>query len=156
MSEIDFMRAAIEITRKGIDAGQSPFGAVIVKDKEIVAATHNTVWLTTDPTAHAEVNCIRAAAKSLHAIGLENCTLYSTTEPCPMCLSAIHWAKIKRVVFGATITDAANAGFKELFIDARDMVRLGQSPLIVDSGLLQKECAALFDEWKKAGKCQAY
>lgn len=156
MTEADFMRAAIEVTLKGIDAGQSPFGSVIVQHNAIVAATHNTVWLTTDPTAHAEVNCIRAAARSLNTIFLRGCTLYSTTEPCPMCLSAIHWAKIERVVFGATIADAADAGFKELFIDARNMVKLGGSPLIVESGLLQEECAALFDKWKKAGKCQAY
>jgi guanine deaminase len=156
MTEVDYMRAAIEITRKGIAAGQSPFGSIIVSNNVVVAATHNTVWLTTDPTAHAEVNCIRAAAKALRAIALSGCTLYSTTEPCPMCLAAIHWAKIDRVVFGATIADAADAGFKELFIDAKKMAALGGSPLVVESGLLQAECAALFDEWKKAGKCQAY
>lgn len=156
MTEADFMRAAIDKTRDGIAAGQSPFGSVIVRDNAIVVATHNTVWLTTDPTAHAEVNCIRAAAKAINNIVLKGCTLYSTTEPCPMCLSAIHWAKIDRVVFGATIGDAANAGFAELFIDATEMVKMGRSPLIVESGLLQTECAALFDEWKKAGKCRAY
>lgn len=156
MTEADFMRAAIAKTRDGIAAGQSPFGSVIVHDNKIIATTHNTVWLTTDPTAHAEVNCIRAAAKAINNIFLRGCTLYSTTEPCPMCLSAIHWAKIDRVVFGATIGDAANAGFAELFIDAKEMARMGRSPLIVESGLLQAECAALFDEWKKAGKCRAY
>ncbi len=156
MTEADFMRAAIAKTRDGIAAGQSPFGSVIVRDQAIIAATHNTVWLTTDPTAHAEVNCIRAAAKSLNNIALNGCTLYSTTEPCPMCLSAIHWAKIDRVVFGATIADASDAGFAELIIPAKDMARMGRSPLIVESGLLQTECAALFDEWKKAGKCRAY
>jgi tRNA(Arg) A34 adenosine deaminase TadA len=156
MTAADFMRAAIAKTRAGIADGQSPFGSVIVQNNAIVAATHNTVWLTTDPTAHAEVNCIRAAAKALNNISLHGCTLYSTTEPCPMCLSAIHWAKIDRVVFGATIADAAGAGFAELFIDAKDMAKMGRSPLIVDSGLLQAECAALFDEWKKAGKGRAY
>jgi len=156
MTEADYMREAIAITRKGIDAGQSPFGSVIVKNGVVVAATHNTVWLTTDPTAHAEVNCIRAAAKALQSIALDGCTLYSTTEPCPMCLSAIHWAKIDRVVFGATIGDAADAGFKELFVPAATLAEMGKSPLIVEFGLLRKECAALFDEWKKAAKCRAY
>src|SRR4051794_15872306 len=113
MKDEEYMRLAIAKTREGIAAGQSPFGAVIVRDGKVVAATHNTVWLTTDPTAHAEVNCIRAAASVLKTIALEGCTLYSTTEPCPMCLSAIHWAKIERVVFGATIEDAATAGFAE-------------------------------------------
>ena len=103
MTDEDFMRLAIEKTREGIAAGQSPFGSAIVKNGEVVAVTHNTVWKTTDPTAHAEVNCIRRAAASLGTIELAGCTLYSTCEPCPMCLAASHWAKIDRVVFGATI-----------------------------------------------------
>jgi len=150
------MRLAIEKPREGIAAGQSPFGSLIVREGKVVAVTHNTVWLTTDPTAHAEVNCIRAAAKALNTIFLHGCTLYSTTEPCPMCLSAIHWAKIERVVFGATIGDAAAAGFHELFVPAKDLATLGKSPLKVESGLLQAECAALFDEWKNSGKARAY
>jgi guanine deaminase len=156
MSDADFMRLAIKKTRDGIQAGQSPFGSLIVKDDEVVAVTHNTVWQTTDPTAHAEVNCIRAAAKALNTIFLHGCTLYSTTEPCPMCLAASHWAKVDRVVFGATIADAAEAGFKELFVAAQDLCKMGRSHLKVESGLLREECAALFAEWKKAGKCQAY
>jgi guanine deaminase len=156
VTEPDLMRLAIEKTREGTDAGQSPFGSLIVREGKVVAVTHNTVWLTTDPTAHAEVNCIRAAAKALNTIFLHGCTLYSTTEPCPMCLSAIHWAKIERVVFGATIGDAAAAGFHELFVPAKDLATLGKSPLKVESGLLQAECAALFDEWKNSGKARAY
>src|SRR5437763_1302415 len=146
MTEADFMRLAIEKTREGIAAGQSPFGSVIVRGGEVVAATHNTVWATTDPTAHAEVNCVRAAAGKLKAINLHGCTLYSTTEPCPMCLSAIHWAKIERVVFGATIAAAADAGFHELFVTAKELAELGISPLKVETGLLQADAAALFGE----------
>jgi guanine deaminase len=156
MTDADFMRLAITKTREGIDAGQSPFGSVIGRGGEVVAATHNTVWKTTDPTAHAEVNCIRATAAKLQSIFLNGCTLYSTTEPCPMCLAAIHWAKIDRVVFGATIVDAAAAGFHELFVPAKDLATIGKSPLKVESGLLQAECAALFDEWKRSGKARAY
>lgn len=156
MTEEDFMRQAIRITREGIAAGQSPFGAVIVKNGELVAATHNTVWRDTDPTAHAEVNCIRKAAKVLNTIFLNGCTLYSTTEPCPMCLAAIHWAKIDKVIFGACITDAAEAGFCELHVDARVLAELGKSPLVVESGLLARECAALFGEWRAAGLCKPY
>jgi guanine deaminase len=156
MTEADFMRVAIERTREGIAAGQSPFGSVIVRGGEVVAATHNTVWLTTDPTAHAEVNCIRAAASKLKTIFLTGCTLYSTTEPCPMCLSAIHWSRIGRVVFGATIADASAAGFHELFMPAKELAALGRSPLKVESGLLQAECVALFEEWKRSGKARAY
>jgi len=156
MTDEDYMSLAIQKAREGIAAGQSPFGSVIVRGGEVVAATHNTVWHDGDPTAHAEVNCIRSAALMLKTIFLHGCTLFSTTEPCPMCLAAIHWAKIDRVVFGATIADAAEAGFCELAVDARVLAKMGQSPLLVESGLLRKECAALFDQWKKAGLCQAY
>jgi tRNA(Arg) A34 adenosine deaminase TadA len=156
MTDAEYMRLAIEKTREGIDAGQSPFGSVIVRGDVVVAVAHNTVWMTTDPTAHAEVTCIRTAAGKLKSIFLTGCTLYSTTEPCPMCLAAIHWAKIERVVFGATIADAAAAGFHELFVPAKELAVLGKSPLKVESGLLQAECAALFDEWKRSGKARAY
>jgi tRNA(Arg) A34 adenosine deaminase TadA len=156
MTDEDYMRMAIQKTREGIVAGQSPFGAVIVRDGRVVAATHNTVWRTGDPTAHAEVNCIRQAAAVLKTIALRGCTLYSTTEPCPMCLSASHWAKIDRVVYGASMADAAAAGFCELQVDARTLADMGKSHLHVDSGLLREECASLFAEWKKAGLSKAY
>jgi tRNA(Arg) A34 adenosine deaminase TadA len=145
------MMLAIEKGREGIAQGQSPFGAVIVRGGVVVAASHNTVWRDNDPTAHAEVNCIRDAAKALGTIALKGCMLYSTCEPCPMCLAAIHWAKIGRVVFGATIADASAAGFSELNVAARDLARLGHSPVVVESGLLQEECARLFAEWRAAG-----
>ncbi len=150
------MRLAIEKTREGIAGGQSPFGSIIVKGGEVVALTHNTVWRDTDPTAHAEVNGLRAAAKVLRTIDLAGCTLYSTCEPCPMCLAAIHWAKVDRIVFGASIDDAALAGFRELPIAAETLAELGRSPLVVEGGLLREDCAALFDEWKKAGLCGTY
>src|SRR4051812_23793270 len=101
MSEVEWMRQAIEKTREGIRAGQTPFGAVVVQDGKLVSSTHNTVWRDTDPSAHAEVNAIRAAAKALGKIDLAGTVMYTTTEPCPMCLSAIHWANIDRVVYGA-------------------------------------------------------
>jgi tRNA(Arg) A34 adenosine deaminase TadA len=156
MSEQDFMWLAIRKTQEGIAAGQSPFGSVIVQGDKVVAATHNTVWRDTDPTAHAEVNCIRAAARALSTIALQGCTLYSTTEPCPMCLSAIHWAKIDRVVFGATIADATAAGFSELHVAAKTLAEMGKSPLRVESGLLREECADLFAQWKKSGLARSY
>jgi tRNA(Arg) A34 adenosine deaminase TadA len=156
MRELDLMRMAIEKTREGIAAGQSPFGAVIVRDSEVIASTHNTVWRDTDPTAHAEVNCLRSAAAVLSTIDLRGCTMYSTCEPCPMCLAAIHWAKIDRVVYGATIADAAAAGFHELHVAAEDLAAMGRSPLKVEGGLLRSECAALFEEWKQLGRCGTY
>jgi guanine deaminase len=156
MTDVDSMRLAIRKAQDGIAGGQSPFGAVIIKDEEVIAATHNTVWRDCDPTAHAEVNCIRRAASALKTISLDGCIMYSTTEPCPMCLSAIHWAKIERVVYGATIADAAAAGFCELFVAAKKLVEMGKSPLRVGSGLLREECAALFAQWKVAGMARSY
>ena len=148
MTEAEAMRLAIRKAQEGIVAGQSPFGSVMVRAGEVVAETHNS--------AHAEVNCIRRAAAALGTIFLHGCTMYSTTEPCPMCLSAIHWAKIDRVVYGATIAEAAAAGFSELRIDAKTMVEIGKSPLRVDSGLLREECADLFNQWLRSGKAAPY
>lgn len=156
MTDADFLRLAIRAAREGIAAGQSPFGSVIVRGGAVLAASHNTVWFDTDPTAHAEVNNIRAAARALGSIALAGCTLYSTCEPCPMCLSAIHWAKIDRVVYGAAIADAAAAGFSELRVAARDLARMGGSPLIVEGGLLAEECRALFEEFRRVSPGKIY
>jgi guanine deaminase len=152
----DFLRLAIRAAREGIAAGQSPFGSVIIRDGAVIAASHNTVWRDTDPTAHAEVNNIRAAARALGSINLAGCTLYTTCEPCPMCLSAIHWAKIDRVVYGAAITDAAAAGFSELRVAASELARLGRSPLLVEGGLLVEECRALFEEFRRVSAGKTY
>jgi len=156
MNEEVFMRMAIQKAREGIEAGQTPFGAVIVWGGEVVAAAHNTVWRDTDPTAHAEINAIRQASSVLRRINLSGCTMFSTCEPCPMCLSAIHWAKIQRVVFGASIEDAAAAGFSELHVSAERLVRLGGGVVRVEPGPLQEECRALFEEWKRRGLSRAY
>lgn len=156
MTDAEFLRVAIAKAREGIAAGQSPFGAVAARDGAVVAAAHNTVWRDTDPTAHAEVNCIRAAARALRTIDLCGCTLYSTCEPCPMCLSAIHWSKIRRVVYGAGIEDAAAAGFSELRVAARELARMGGSSLIVEGGLLAEECRALFEEFSQASAGKTY
>ena len=150
------MRLAIETTRAGIAAGQTPFGAVLVRDGRVVATAHNCVWATTDPTAHAEVTAIRVAARQLHAIDLSGCTMYTTTEPCPMCLAAIHWARVDRVLYGATIADAAAAGFHELRVPATMMVEVGGSSLKVEVGPLREECRGLFDLWKKTGLSGTY
>ncbi len=156
MNDQDFMREAIRQARDGIAAQQTPFGAVVVREGTIVAATHNTVWKDCDPTAHAEINALRVAARSLDRIDLSGCTVYSTCEPCPMCIAAIHWSKADRVVFGATIADAQRAGFEELPIAARTLAEMGNSPLQVEGGVLLDECAALFDEWKRRGQAQTY
>jgi tRNA(Arg) A34 adenosine deaminase TadA len=156
MTDIEGMRLAIAKCRAGIAAGQSPFGAAVVRDGRLVVAAHNTVWRDTDPTAHAEVNATREAASVLHTIMLHGCTMYTTCEPCPMCLAAIHWAKFDRVVYGATIADAEAAGFSELRIPARELAARGGSRLIVEGDICRAECWALFDEWKATGRSAPY
>jgi tRNA(Arg) A34 adenosine deaminase TadA len=150
MTVDNFMSLAIAKAREGIAAGQSPFGAVIVRDGQVLAAAHNTVWLTNDPTAHAEVNAIRLASTTLKSIRLPGCILLSTCEPCPMCLAASHWAKLERIIYGASIADAAAAGFSELHLPAAELVKLGGSHLHVESDCCRQECVALFAEWKQA------
>lgn len=156
MTDADAMRAAIVQARAGIATGQSPFGAVILRGGAVVASAHNAVWLDGDPTAHAEVKAIRRAAVSLGTIDLSGCAILSTCEPCPMCLAAIHWSKLDRVAFGATIADAAAAGFTELHVAAAELARLGGSRLMVEQGPCRDECRELFEIWKRPGTARAY
>ena len=150
------MRLAIEKTREGIQKGQTPFGACIVKDGRVMACEHNVVWSTVDITAHGEIHTIREACSKMGSIDLSGCTIYSTTEPCPMCFSAIHWACIQRIVYGASIADAQHAGFNELTISNDLMKRQGNSSVVVEGGCLADDCVALFQEWKNSGKAKVY
>jgi tRNA(Arg) A34 adenosine deaminase TadA len=108
-----FLQKAIEIAKNGINIGGGPFGAVVAKDEKILAEAFNRVVLTNDPTAHAEILAIREAAKVLGSHNLAGCTIYSSCEPCPMCLGAIYWAGIERVVYGYERKDAEKAGFSD-------------------------------------------
>jgi tRNA(Arg) A34 adenosine deaminase TadA len=113
----EFLRRAIALaTRNVLSGAGGPFGAVIVRDGSVVGEGVNTVTATLDPTAHAEVNAIRAAAKALGTFTLTGCVLYTSCEPCPMCYSAAHWARIETVYYGASASDAARAGFDDLFL----------------------------------------
>lgn len=150
------MRRAIEKAREGIARGQTPFGACIVRDGRVVACEHNVVWATTDITAHGEVNAIRVACKALGTIDLSGCTIYSTCEPCPMCFSAIHWAKIPTIVFGARIEDAKAAGFSELEVANTTLKQLGKSPVKIEEDFMRDECAALFREWTARADRKSY
>lgn len=116
MEKEQFMRQAIALAKDNQDHGGGPFGAVIVKDGEVIATGTNRVTASNDPTAHAEVNAIRKACERLHSFSLEGCEIYSSCEPCPMCLGAIYWAHIDRLYYGANKGDAANAGFDDAFI----------------------------------------
>jgi tRNA(Arg) A34 adenosine deaminase TadA len=142
-----WMGMAIEEARAGIAAGQSPFGAAIVRAGSLVARGHNEVWARTDPTAHAEVVTIRRAAEALGSIDLSGCVMYTTCEPCPMCAAAIHWAKLEAVCFGAGIADAKAAGFSEITVPIDELYARGGSGVRILSRLREAECAELFRRW---------
>ncbi len=156
ISPEELMQLAIDQGRAGITAGQSPFGCAISRDDRLLAAAHNTVLRTTDITAHAEVNALRAACRSVGDIFLEGAIVATTCEPCPMCMAALHWARVEVVYFGATIADASNAGFNELQLSAADVCRLGKSPVKLVPGCLTGVCKGLFDEWRRMPASRAY
>jgi len=115
--DIQFLKRAIELAQHNITSGNGgPFGAVIVREGKIIAEGANHVTINNDPTAHAEVVAIREACKKLNTFQLENCEIYCSCEPCPMCLGAIYWARPKAVYFAASKQDAADAGFDDSFI----------------------------------------
>ncbi len=117
MEQKDFMSIAVDEAFKGLDKNHGgPFGAVIVKNGKIVSKGHNEVIRRHDPTCHAEMMAIRAASRKLKRFDLSDCEIYSSCEPCPMCFAAIHWAKIKKLYYGSTRTDAKEIGFDDEFI----------------------------------------
>ena len=113
----EFLRRAISLaTRNVLEGKGGPFGAVIVRDGKIVGEGANSVTTTNDPTAHAEVNAIRAAARALRTFDLAGCEIYTSCEPCPMCLAAAYWARVNAIYYGANAADAAKAGFDDAFL----------------------------------------
>ncbi|HPB20512.1 MAG TPA: nucleoside deaminase [Bacteroidales bacterium] len=114
--DIYFLKLAIELAKENVKNGGGPFGAVIVKDGQIIAKGTNRVTSHNDPTAHAEIVAIRQACEKLNDFQLTDCIIYSSCEPCPMCLGAIYWARPKKLVFAADKFDAANAGFDDSMI----------------------------------------
>ncbi len=145
------------MARTGIAAGQSPFGAVIATvEGEVVVVAHNRVRADGDITAHAEIAAIRAACAKLGLIDLNGHIIVTTCEPCPMCASAIHWARLDEVVYGATIADAERAGFHELPVSAASLYAEGGSSVDVTPDVLRNECVMLFDLWKNGPNPDPY
>ena len=136
-----FMQQAIQRAVDNVRSGQGgPFGAIVVKDGRVVAVGANSVTKTNDPTAHAEVNAIREACRALGTFQLNGCDIYTSCEPCPMCLGAIYWARPDRVFFAATASDAAAAGFDDSFIYeelklAQQDRKIPLEPLMREAGL---------------------
>jgi guanine deaminase len=144
----EFLRRAIALATENVVSGVGgPFGAVIVRDGQIVAEAVNTVTATLDPTAHAEVNAIRAAAKALGTFTLTGCQLYTSCEPCPMCFAASHWARMDAVFFGASAADAARAGFDDALLYDELRKDSADRKLVPTSQLLGEEAWASFEAW---------
>jgi guanine deaminase len=143
-----FMREAIRLSLEMMRCGQGgPFGAVVVKGSKIVGRGCNQVTSTNDPTAHAEIVAIRDACKRLKTFQLDDCDLYTSCEPCPMCLSAVYWARFKRVFFGNTRADAARIAFDDDFI-YREVALPIRSRKIPMKQLLHAEALKAFIEWQ--------
>jgi guanine deaminase len=149
MSKEDFMREAIRLSLEGVRSGRGgPFGCVVVRDGKVVGGGSNQVTSTCDPTAHAEVVAIREACRALGTHQLTDCTLFASCEPCPMCLSAIYWARIPAVYFGNTRQDAAAIGFDDDFIYQQIPLPLAERSVSMQP-LLHDEAKGAFDEWTR-------
>jgi tRNA(Arg) A34 adenosine deaminase TadA len=149
MSNENFMREAIRLSVEAVRSGRGgPFGCVVVRAGAVVGRGSNQVTSTCDPTAHAEIVAIREACRKLGTFQLPDCTLFASCEPCPMCLSAIYWARIPTVYYGNTRKDAAAVGFDDDFIYGQIALPAGERRLSM-SALLGDEALGAFSEWAK-------
>lgn len=147
MKDREYMQQAIDLSVENVRNGGGPFGAVIVKDGRVVATGVNRVTANCDPTAHAEVSAIREACQKLQSFKLEGCTIYTSCEPCPMCLSAIYWAGISKVYYGNTKQDAEDIDFSDKFI--YDEIEKSPSLRAIPMEMMMRDEAQIaFDEWK--------
>jgi guanine deaminase len=143
-----FLQQAIRISENNVENGEGPFGAVLTKDGVIMSSAGNRVISSNDPTAHAEINVIREAAEKLKTFDLSGCTIYCSCEPCPMCLSAIYWARIDRIVYANNRMDAREAGFDDVMI-YQQLVKPEQSRLIPATQMLQEKGKRALQMWSE-------
>ena len=151
----DYMKIAIDEAYKGIKNNEGgPFGCVITKNGSIIAKAHNQVVKKNDATCHGEMQAIRMASKKLQSFNLSGCELYTTGEPCPMCLSAIMWAKIDKVYYGAALKDNAKIGFRDIEIDNFFGKRKVDKRFLVQ--IDERECLKLFKDYINMGRKTNY
>ena len=156
MMQEEFMRRAIALALENVRSGSGgPFAAVIVKDGRVVAEGVNRVTGTNDPTAHAEVVAIREACRKLENFQLADCDLYTTCEPCPMCLGAIYWARPARVFYACVAADAAAAGFDDAFI-YEELNRTHAERRVPMRQILREEALKIFSQWEQQEKKTPY
>lgn len=145
-----FMRMAIDLATENVTSGKGgPFGAVVVRDGEVIAAAANSVTRTNDPTAHAEVNAIRAACAKLDTFQLDGCDVYTSCEPCPMCFAALYWSRCRAVFYGNTKADAAVVGFDDQFL-YEEVNRPLDERRIPFERMLPEEAICSFQAWQKS------
>ena len=144
----EFMKIAIELSIESVNKNGGPFGCVIVKDNKIIAKGSNKVTSTNDPTAHGEIVAIREACKKLNNFNLEECELYSNCEPCPMCLSAIYWARIKKIYFANTREDARKIDFDDSFIYSELKKNMDERKISMIQ-IMRNEALKAFELWDK-------
>ena len=147
MEDVGFMDQAIRLPEENIDKGGGPFGAVIVRNGKVVATGVNSVVPNNDPTAHAEINAIRSACKTLGTFKLDGCTIYSSCEPCPMCLSALYWAGVSRICYGNTKSDAKAIDFDDSFIYDQLELDYGLRTIKCDH-FMRDRALAVFRKWQ--------
>ena len=146
------MRMAIALATENVATGRGgPFGAVVVRNGEVVAAEANSVTRTNDPTAHAEVNAIRAACAKLGTFQLDDCDVYTSCEPCPMCLAALYWSRCRAIYFGNSARDAAEAGFDDSFLYDEVKRPVDQRRIPIHQ-MLHDEAIASFDAWRSSAQ----
>lgn len=148
MTDKDFMEKAISLSQENIKTGGGPFGAIIVNNGKIISEGCNRVTSENDPTSHAEINAIRKAAKSLGTFNLSGCTIYTSCEPCPMCLGAIYWAHLDKVFYGASREDAKEVGFDDDFI-YNEIQLQNEKRSIPMENLLQNSAIQTFKSWAR-------
>lgn len=155
MEKKKFMRKAIELSKQNIENNGGPFGAVIVKEGEIIATGVNRVTDSCDPTAHAEVSAIRAAAKKLDSFDLSGCEIYSSCEPCPMCLGAIYWARLDKLYYGNTKEDAKDINFDDSFI-YEEIELTPDKRQLPSENFLRDEAIKAFEQWMETDSKTEY
>jgi tRNA(Arg) A34 adenosine deaminase TadA len=145
----DYMRLALAIAREGIEKGQLPFGAVIVKDGDVISSVHNTIFEDTNIIAHAETGAIATACRNTGNLDLSGCTLYATCEPCPMCFGACVLANISRIVYSARMGNGIIPGFSMLVISNQELKKTGKADIEVTGDCLRAEGIELFELWRR-------
>lgn len=151
-NEETYMRHAIEVARQNIAKGEFPFGCCIVTDNNIIVSACNTSFSSNDPTAHAEINAIRKLCNKLGKTTLESAVIFATTEPCTMCMGAISWARIPRLVYGISLNKSLEYGFDEIRLDSRKVAEYLPYKIEIVEGFLEEECKELYSLWENKRK----